>query len=166
MNDYSNNTVDQPEKIAPPPLVPVVKADSFLTLHYRLSGEHGDDINTFGGQPATLSMGDGALAESLEQGLLGLTEGCRVCFDLPAGEVFGAPNPAMRQWLKRSDLQDMGDPEEIYAIGEVLQFPTPDGQGAFAGTVAELGEHAILFDFNHPLAGQAITFEVQVISIL
>ena len=75
MNDHSNNTVNQPKKLVPPPFAPVVKVDSFLTLHYRLSGEHGDVINTFGGQPATLSMGDGALAEPLEQRLLGLAEG-------------------------------------------------------------------------------------------
>ena len=72
----------------------------------------------------------------------------------------------MRQWLKRSELADLGDPEESYAVGEVVQFPTPDGLGVFAGTVLELGEQAVLFDFNHPLAGQPITFEVQVISVL
>ena len=72
----------------------------------------------------------------------------------------------MLQWLKRSVLKEMGDPDEQYAVGEVVQFPTPDAQGQFAGTVAELGEEAILFDFNHPLAGQPVTFEVQIIGVL
>jgi FKBP-type peptidyl-prolyl cis-trans isomerase SlpA len=51
-----------------------------------------------------------------------------------------------------------------------VQFPTPDGQGQFAGSVQQFrsdakGE-AVLFDFNHPLAGQPVTFEVHVIGIL
>ena len=53
-------------------------------------------------------------------------------------------------------------------MGDVVQFPTPDGQGAFAGVVREMdaaGEWA-LFDFNHPLAGQPVTFEVQLIGVL
>ena len=172
MKNDSNNTIEQPHQAAAsapalaPTSVPVVLADSFLTLHYRLAGAHGDVINTFGALPATLSMGSGALAAALEQCLLGLAEGSHTSFNLPAGEAFGAPNPAMRQWLKRSELADLGGPDESYAVGEVVQFPTSDGLGVFAGTVLELGEQAVLFDFNHPLAGQPITFEVQVISVL
>ena len=166
MNNHSDTEMRQPGSSASLQQPALVQADSFLTLHYRLSGQHGDVINTFNSQPATLSMGDGALATPLEQRLLGLAEGCHTRFDLPAGEAFGAPNPAMRQWLSRSELADLGDPDEAYAVGEVVQFPTPDGLGMFAGTVAELAEQAILFDFNHPLAGQPVTFEVQLISIL
>ena len=145
---------------------PVVQPHSFLTLHYRLSGSQGVIINTFEGKPATLSMGSGELSESVETYLLGLPEGAHKTFQIPAGVAFGERNPQMLQWLKRSVLKEMGDPDEQYAVGEVVQFPTPDAQGQFAGTVAELGEEAILFDFNHPLAGQPVTFEVQIIGVL
>ena len=47
-----------------------------------------------------------------------------------------------------------------------MQFPTPDGQGRYAGVVREVGEEALLFDFNHPLAGRPVTFEVQLIGVL
>ena len=50
---------------------------SFLTLHYRLAGPAGDIINTFGGQPATLSLGTGELSPAMEQAILGLEEGQR-----------------------------------------------------------------------------------------
>ena len=63
----------------------------------------------------------------------------------------------------------LGDPDETYRVGDVVQFPTPDGQGAYAGVVREVGpaeEDWALFDFNHPLAGQPVTFEVQVIGVL
>ena len=145
---------------------PVVQPHSFLTLHYRLSGSQGVIIYTFEGKPATLSMGSGELSESVETYLLGLPEGAHKTFQIPAGVAFGERNPQMLQWLKRSVLAEMGDPQEEYAVGEVVQFPTPDAQGMFAGTVAELAEEAILFDFNHPLAGQAVVFEVQIIGII
>ena len=68
----------------------------------------------------------------------------------------------------------MGDPHEKYAVGDVVQFPTPDGLGQYAGAVQQLGDDrdgdgwpdAVLFDFNHPLAGQPVTFEVQLIGVL
>jgi len=51
-----------------------------------------------------------------------------------------------------------------------VQFPTPDGQGSYAGAVQQVGNadspDAVLFDFNHPLAGQPVTFEVQLIGVL
>ena len=144
----------------------VVQADSFLTLHYRLAGPQGDVIDTFLEQPATLSLGDGQLSPAIEEKLIGLPEGTHATFELPAGAAFGERNPQMLQWLKSSVLKEMGDPNEQYAVGEVVQFPTPDAQGQFAGTVAELGEEAILFDFNHPLSGQPVTFEVQIIGVL
>ena len=49
----------------------------------------------------------------------------------------------------------------------MVQFPTPDGQSSYAGAVLEVGQDgAVLFDFNHPLAGQAVRFEVHVIGVL
>ncbi len=152
-------------------VLPRVQAGSFLTLHYRLSGPAGDIINTFDGKPATLSLGTGELSPAVEQCLMGMEEGARNMFDLPAGAAFGERNPDMQQWLARKVLRDMGDPLETYNVGDVVQFPTPDGQGQFAGVVLQLRgdtpkDQAVLFDFNHPLAGQPVTFEVQLIGVL
>ncbi|MDO8248334.1 MAG: FKBP-type peptidyl-prolyl cis-trans isomerase [Rhodoferax sp.] len=147
-----------------------VQPGSFLTLHYRMAGPAGDVINTFEGKPATLTLGNGELSPAVEAHLLGLGEGSRTTFELPAGAAFGERNPDMRQWLARQVLIDMGDADAQYQVGDVVQFPTPDGQGQFAGSVQQFrsddkGE-AVLFDFNHPLAGQPVTFEVHVIGIL
>ncbi len=144
-----------------------VQPDSFLTLHYRLAGPQGDIVNTFGGQPATLSMGAGELSPTVEERLVGLAEGARVTFDLPPGVAFGERNPDMVQWLARKELDSMGDPMERYAVGDVIHLPTPDGQGQFAAVVqAVRDDGALQLDFNHPLAGQPVTFEVEVIGVL
>ena len=147
-----------------------VQAGSFLTLHYRLGGPSGDIINTFGGKPATLNLGSGALSPAVEQCLMDMAEGERATFDLPAGAAFGERNAAMEQWVAIKLLRELGDPHERYAIGDVVQFPTPDGQGSYAGAVLQVRDAAdggaVLFDFNHPLAGQPVSFEVQLIGVL
>ena len=102
-----------------------------------------------------------------EARLIGLVEGTRTVIELPAGEAFGDHNPDMQQWVARKLLNELGDPMEKYAAGDVVQFPTPDGMGTYAGTVLQVGDDgAVLFDFNHPLAGQPVTFEVQLIGVL
>ncbi len=102
----------------------------------------------------------------MEQRLLGLAEGTRTAFELPAGEAFGERNPELLQRVKRALLDELGDPDEQYQVGDVVQFPTPDGQGSYAGVVRELGDDWLLFDFNHPLAGRPVTFEVHLIGVL
>ena len=147
--------------------MPTVEPGSFLTLHYRLAGPQGDIINTFDDKPATLSLGAGVLTPALEQRLLGLAEGTRTVIEIAPGEAFGEHNPDMQQWVARKLLNELGDPMERYAAGDVVQFPTPDGLGSYAGTVLQVAEDgAVLFDFNHPLAGQPVTFEVHVIGVL
>ena len=144
-----------------------VQPGSFLTLHYRLKGPDGADlVNTFNDKPATLSLGTGELAPAMEARLLGLPEGARRSFELAAGEAFGARNPDLVQRVKRSLLDELGDAGERYSVGDVVRFPTPDGQGAYAGVVREVSEDVLLFDFNHPLAGRPVTFEVQLIGVL
>jgi FKBP-type peptidyl-prolyl cis-trans isomerase SlpA len=150
--------------------MPQVDPSSFLTLHYRLSGPQGDIINTFNDKPATLSLGTGELSPAVEQRLLGLEEGTHTTFELPAGEAFGDRNPQMIQWVAKKLLAQHGDPLEKYMVGDVVQFPAPSGGGitnsSYAGAVREVQADKVLFDFNHPLAGQPVSFEVKVIGVL
>ncbi|WP_448251136.1 FKBP-type peptidyl-prolyl cis-trans isomerase [Ottowia oryzae] len=144
-----------------------VDPGSFLTLHYRLAGPQGDVISTFGSKPATLTLGTGELSPAVEERLIGLQEGAHATFELPAGAAFGERNPDMIQWLARRELDSMGDPNERYDVGDVVQLPTPDGLGQFAGVVLDVRDDgALRLDFNHPLAGQPVTFEVQLIGVL
>ena len=161
-----------------PTTLACVEPGSFLTLHYRLGGPAGDVINTFAGKPATLSLGTGELSPAVEQRLLGMEEGTRATFELLPGEAFGERNADMVQWVARKLLKDLGDPLETYRVGDVVQFPTPDGLGSYAGAVVQVGRNdtsagdgdaandAVQFDFNHPLAGQPVTFEVHLIGVL
>lgn len=144
-----------------------IQSGSFLTLHYRLQGPDGADvINTFGGKPSTLSLGTGQLAPAIEQHLVGLSEGAHQTFDLAAGEAFGDRNPELLQRVSVELLHTFGDPKAEYDVGDVVQFPTPGGSGSYAGVVREVGAGWLLFDFNHPLAGQPVRFEAKILGVL
>ena len=69
--------------------------------------------------------------------------------------------------MRKKLLDAMGDPEDEYHVGEVVEFATPDGNGTYAGAVLQVREDgALRVDFNHPLAGRPVTFEVQIIGVL
>jgi FKBP-type peptidyl-prolyl cis-trans isomerase SlpA len=144
-----------------------VAPDSFLTLHYRLSVPGGDVfLDTFGDKPATLSLGQGALAPAIEACMLGLAEGQSARFELQPGAAFGERSAQLLQPVARSLLDEFGDADQDYRVGDVVRFPTPDGAGSYAGVVQRVDDRTVLFDFNHPLAGRAVTFEVQLIGVL
>lgn len=145
---------------------PVVTEGSFLTLHYRLSAPDGRDIvTTFDDSPATLQLGSGQLAPFLESCLVGLSEGTHQTFELSPEHAFGPRNPELLQRVSLATLRENSDADESYAVGDLVDFAAPGG-GRFAGVLLELGEQDALFDFNHPLAGQPVKFEVRIIGVL
>jgi FKBP-type peptidyl-prolyl cis-trans isomerase SlpA len=151
----------------------LVNETSHLTLHYRvLLKDSGSEVmSTFDTKPATLQMGLGQLAEPLERLLLGLPEGAEKSFELAPGEAFGQRNPDMIQALSRTVLDSNsvtaadGQSKEDFEIGDLLEFPRPDG-GRYAGVLKELNDKYAVIDFNHPLAGQAIKFDVKLLGVL
>ncbi|GAB4468518.1 MAG: peptidylprolyl isomerase [Burkholderiaceae bacterium] len=148
--------------------MPKIAAGSYVTLHYRLAvndeGAEREVVSTFGANPATLQVGAGQFAPSLEACLLGLEEGARATFDLP-DDAFGKRNPQLVQALPRAAFDTNAAEPGDYAPGDVVEFNAPGG-ARFAGVLAERGEHRVVVDFNHPLAGRPLKFSVHVIGVL
>ncbi|TFV98593.1 peptidylprolyl isomerase [Oxalobacteraceae bacterium OM1] len=145
---------------------PAVSENSYLTLHYRLSSAAGEDIvSTFDGTPATLQLGTGQLAPSLEALLLGLPEGTHQTFELTPEQAFGPRNPDLIQRVSRKTLEENSQLGENYVIGDLVEFAAPGG-GRFAGILRAIDDEGATFDFNHPLAGQPVRFEVRIIGVL
>ena len=143
-----------------------VQPGSFLTLHYRLrDGDGVAFVDTFGTPPATLSLGTGELAPAMEARLLGLTAGSEESFALAAGEAFGERDAALVHRVSRAALDAEGDADGDYRIGDVVRFPAPDGR-SIAGIVRAVEDDALVFDFNHPLAGLPLTFDVKLVSVM
>lgn len=146
--------------------VPVVTENAYLTLHYRLASLTGENIvSTFEEKPATLQFGQGQLAPFLETCLLGLPEGIHQTFELAPEQAFGPRNPELIQRISRATLEENSAMDEDYRVGDLVDFAAPGG-GRFAGVLREIDAQGALFDFNHPLAGQTLKFEVKIIGIL
>jgi FKBP-type peptidyl-prolyl cis-trans isomerase SlpA len=139
-----------------------VRSDSYLTLHYRISTVDGDEfLSTFDMSPATLQMGSGQLAENLESVLIGLPAHERFVFQLEPEDAFGQHNARLVERIAR-----IGLPSDMeLKPNSVVEFTAPDG-GSFAGFLRELDATHALFDFNHPLSGKTIRFEVEIIGIM
>jgi FKBP-type peptidyl-prolyl cis-trans isomerase SlpA len=143
-----------------------VTPGSHITLHYRLSLADGAEVmNTFADKPATLLLGAGQLAPPLENVLLGLKVGHHSTFQLAPGQAFGPRNPDLIQRVSLATLLENSMIGEHFSPGDLIEFNAPRG-GRYAGVLKEVGETSTLFDFNHPLAGAALAFEVQIIGIL
>lgn len=140
-----------------------VQADSLVTLHYRVAlADDTELVSTFDSTPATLQLGSGELAPMLERWLVGLEVGGeRHVFLLEPEQGFGPHNPKLMQRFARSELPQAAELQEM----TLLEFKAPNG-AAYTGLVRELSEETALIDFNHPLAGKSIRFEVEVIGIL
>lgn len=141
--------------------------DSYLTLHYRLTlAESGAVVfDTFANKPATIQLGTGQLAPRLEQQLVGLEEGTHARFEMQPDAAFGQRNPELVQRVSRAMLDRHADPAEDWQPGDLVEFPAPEG-GRYTGVLKAIDEQGALFDFNHPLAGQSVVFEVRIIGIL
>lgn len=140
----------------------VVKENSLLTLHYRLAlADDTELVSTFGGKPATLQLGSGELAPVLEKCIIDLPVGERTVFLLEPEQAFGPHNPQLMQRFARSELPNPGELREM----ALIEFKAPNG-ATYTGLVRELTAEGALIDFNHPLAGKAIRFEVEVIGVL
>ncbi|MBE8716475.1 FKBP-type peptidyl-prolyl cis-trans isomerase [Cellvibrio polysaccharolyticus] len=132
-----------------------------VTLHFSLKLENGDVIDSnFEKDPATFTVGDGNLLAGFEKALFGLQEGARQTFIIKPEDGFGQPNPNNVQEIPRAQFG--ADIE----LTEGLMLSFADAQKAeLAGVVKGFNEDVVFIDFNHPLAGREIIFDVAILRI-
>jgi len=134
---------------------------SEVILHCRLTLDDGTVAeDTHGDEPLCLRIGDGTLLERLERRLHGLCAGDHQAWDLAPEEAFGARDPANVRDLPRDRFPAHVSPEP----GHVIAFALPDGQEIPGGVVSVAGD-LVTVDFNHPLAGQGVRFEVEIVAV-
>ncbi len=132
-----------------------------VTLHFALKLEDGQIVDsTFDKQPAVLVLGDGNLPENFEAYLLGLEKGDKQSFTVPPEKAFAQPNPNNVQQMKRSDFA----PDMVLEPGLMVSFADANG-AELPGVIAQVEETFVMVDFNHPLAGKTLEFEVEIIDV-
>jgi FKBP-type peptidyl-prolyl cis-trans isomerase SlpA len=140
----------------------VIDRTSEVLLHFDLKLEDGSaaDSTRVNNKPAKMVMGDGSLTENFEACLLGLKEGDRKSFTLEANDAFGMPNPDNIYHLERSRFEL----EEGVEEGMIVGFSQPDGS-EIPGIIRSVAGDSVTVDFNHPLAGQTVIFDVEILAV-
>lgn len=129
-----------------------------IVLDYKISSQTGVDFeSTFDGEPIELIMGQGELASSLEQCLLGLIVGERHVFMLEAEQAFGHSDERL---VQRIPLESF-PPEIAVRENAMIEFTLPNGN-TLPGVIKEIGQTDAVVDFNHPLSDCPVLFEVEV----
>jgi FKBP-type peptidyl-prolyl cis-trans isomerase SlpA len=139
-----------------------VTATSLVTLHYRIAtADNVEMVSTFDATPATLQLGNGELAPTLEACLEGIEVGEFKTFVLAPEMAFGLHNAQMVSRVPRDALPPKVEPK----LFEPVSLPAEDGS-SYSALVLEMDDEFVLLDFNHPLAGKQILFEVKVVGVL
>lgn len=135
---------------------------SEVILHFDLKLEDGSaaDRTRVHNKPAKMRMGDGSLTPNFESCLLGLKQGDKKSFTLPPDDAFGMPNPDNIHHLDLSKFDADNKPEP----GMIMGFAQPGG-AEIPGIVREVAGDSVTVDFNHPLAGQTVVFDVEILEI-
>ena len=146
-----------------------VQSNSAVLVHFTLKLDDGTTAESTrnNGKPALFRLGDASLSEGLEQHLLGLKVGDKTTFSLEPDAAFGVPQMiaiTLRHLLtdhfSRREFMDAGEPE----IGAIMLFTAMDGS-EMPGVIREINGDSITVDFNHPLAGQTVHFDIEVLEI-
>lgn len=143
----------------------VIKENSEVLMHFSIQLEDGSvaDSTQATGKPAKFRMGDGSLTGNFEKCLLGLMEGEKSGFVLEPEDAFGLANPDNIHHMELSKFS-----AEVPAeVGTIVGFSGPDSPDSpdIPGIITHVVGDSVTVDFNHPLAGQRVTFDVEVVTI-
>lgn len=111
--------------------------------------------------PMTLTIGGGEFFEKIEEALIGMAPGEKKTVVIPAADGFGEYDEEKVFTVERSDLP----PDLIPEVGQELVISNENDED-FGVTVVEVTDESVTFDANHPLAGEDLTYEFQLMEIL
>jgi peptidylprolyl isomerase len=131
-----------------------------VKVHYTGTLADGSQFDSSqGGDPLEFTIGAGGIIPGFEQALIGMSAGETKTVTIPAAEAYGARREDRVHEVERARIPSNIDLQ----VGQVLE-----GVGGGPGlpmTVVALSDTAVTLDFNHPLAGQDLTFELALVEI-
>ena len=143
--------------VVAPVIAPVVAKGKTVAIEYTLSLDDGSTVQTnVGGNPLSFVAGEGQMIPGLEAALDGKAVRERVKVKLPPDQAYGLSDPKKMQEVPLDKI-----PEDARKVGTLLRAEGIDGPVR----VAEVRHDVVVLDYNHPLAGKALTFDVLVLSI-
>jgi FKBP-type peptidyl-prolyl cis-trans isomerase SlpA len=139
-----------------------IEPNSSVLVHItmKLSDGSAADSTKVNNKPAKIIMGDNSISPAFEEEILGLKAGESKEFTLKAIDAFGESNPDNVHYM---DLDQFSN-EVPAEVGNIITFTQPGGE--LPGMIKAVSGNSVTVDFNHPLAGQEVTFVIDVVEVL
>ena len=137
------------------------KTGDTVKIHYTGTLDDGTEFDSSAGRdPLEFAMGSGQVIPGFDTAVAGMAVGESKTVTIPPGEAYGERHDQLVQQVPKSALPEDMTPE----VGMQLQSQSPEGQ-VMNLVVVEVAEESITVDANHPLAGQALTFAIELVEI-
>ena len=139
-----------------------IQSDSSILVHItmKLSDGSAADSTKVNNKPAKIIMGDNSISPAFEAELVGMSQGDTREFTLEAKDAFGESNPDNIHYMDA----DKFTAEVPAEVGNIITFSQPGGE--LPGMIKEVNGSSVTIDFNHPLAGQPVTFVIDLVEII
>lgn len=135
------------------------KSGDTVKIHYTGTLEDGTQFDSSEGrEPLEFAIGSGQVIPGFDNAVDGMAVGDNKTVTIPPGEAYGERHEQLIQEVPKTALPEDMKPE----VGMQLQSQSPDGQ-VMNLTVTDVADESITVDANHPLAGQALTFAIELV---
>jgi len=138
-----------------------VENSMFVSVDYKGTLKNGDVFDaSHGRQPMEVKMGAGQLIAGFENELLGMSMNEKKTFTLDPEDAYGQRDESLMKDFPRADIP----PEINPRVGMTVGLRTPEGQQVPV-QIVHVDDEKVTLDMNHPLAGESLTFEIEVVGI-
>lgn len=132
----------------------MAEVGSTVSVHYRGTLSNGEEFDSsLGREPLTFQVGTGQVIEGFDQAVLGMAEGEKKTIELPPEQAYGDRRDDLIVTVPAEQAPDGLEPGQAVQLGNA------------PATVVEVTDSEVTVDANHPLAGEALTFEIEVVSV-
>jgi len=138
------------------------KVGDSVSVHYTGTLDDGTvfDSSSTHGQPLTFKIGEGLVIKGFDEAVMGMNVGDKKKIHIEAKDAYGDPNPELLQQVPRDKLPKDQEPKP----GMILGVRAPDGM-QFPATITAVTADTVTLDLNHPLAGKALNFDLELVKI-
>jgi len=137
-----------------------IAQDAVVAIHYTLTDDKGEVLDSSSGaDPLAYIHGSGGIISGLEEALLGKVAGDKLKVAIPAEKAYGAHEPGLIQQVPKRAFQGAGE------IKSGMRFTAQTEHGPREVVVTRVAGDMVTIDGNHPLAGQALNFDVEIIEV-
>ena len=138
-----------------------VETGQFVSVHYKGTLQNGEVFDTSEGRhPLEVQIGEGQIISGFENALMGMSLNEKKVFTLDPEDAYGQKDESLTHSFPRADVPAEINPE----VGQTVALSSPEGQQVPA-LITTVDDEKVVVDLNHPLAGQTLTFDIEVVGI-